>query len=163
MNVFSPYQSKSNDFMDDVFGYGGIGVGQEYFFGVKGSVIKPFAFQKRARKPKYGLYPLGAYAGLEANGFSLFAAWGGVGVNGGFTVSNFTMDCSLMNWYAVGPDGQKVPSQQSLNPKLGLRMGPVWLKAGPSFLLSQDSFAPEQLKIGRLNYNFELNILPKRG
>jgi len=89
----SKLSNKKNKFFKDIFGTLGLGIGQEYLFGIKGSLIKPFSFKKKKTgflsnlpKNNYGFYPIGGYVSVDANGFLFIAPWGGIGLNGGISL-----------------------------------------------------------------------------
>ena len=143
----------------DFFGSFGGGVGNEYIFGIKGSIIKPFSLRKETEIPKYGFYPYNFYVSIDANFFALFAGWGGIGINAGFTIKNFTIDNSIVKFGASAQKGVG-KSMTTYNPKLGIRIGEWWIKAGPSFLIGgSKAIFPDWIKIGNYNYNFEVNYL----
>ena len=154
----SYYNHRKSGFGRNVFHALGIGVGQEYFFGVKGSLVKPFPFGRTLKKPKFGFYPKCFYVSIGASAFGLFAVWGGVGLNAGVSLGIFTLDNSVVAWGIVGPDSQTFGST-TYNPKIGLHLGPIWFKAGPSFRLSKELTDPNLLRPGRYNLNFELSYI----
>jgi len=152
-------KEKTTHFFDDTFLSGGIVAGQESIFGVKGYFIKPYSFTKSAKKSAFGFYKVGAYTGLEYGGFMFFAIWGEIGVNTGVSLGPFTLDNSINSLFVLveGPTRY----QTTYNPKLGIHLGPVWLKAGPSFLISKESVLFEDwIKIGKYNMNFEIIVTP---
>lgn len=154
-----------NRILNKAFATLGLGVGNEYFFGLKFSAVLPFSFQKsngrglfNSKKRKF--YPLGGYVSLDANAFGFFAVWGGVGVNAGLSLGFITIDNSLifLGGNAGGGAGYG-SSRVSYNPKIGLNLGNrVWLKAGPSFSLKSTVPSENWIKIGDFNYNFELSF-----
>lgn len=162
-------QFKKNYFFDDIFGTLGFGVGQEYFFGLKGSLIKPFSFVKNRGKSRIltnnvnkhsGFYPLGGYVSIDPNMFVFFAGWVGVGLNVGVSLPFVTVDNSIVVWAISGPSGEEGYGRVTYNPKIGVYVGPVWFKVGPSFILAQKKeFAPDLIKINDTNFNFELSYI----
>lgn len=143
-------------FFKNVFGMGGVAAGQEYLVSVKGSFIKPFRIgSNKGSRSKFGFYPVCAYAGAEAGLMGLFALWGGIGVCGGFAAGPVTIDNSVTCFGIMGNEGAGGGHITS-NPKLGLKFGPVWMKAGPSFLLTSESATGNWLQIGQTKMNFEL-------
>lgn len=149
------YNQHNGSFKNDIFGAAGIAIGQEHFAAVKGSIIKPINFGYRPRYyPKYGFYKHGAYASLEGSMFGMFAIWAGLGVNIGYNLGPLTLDNSVTAWGIAGENASF--GIVTYNPKVGIRVGPVWLKSGPSFLLAGEEFIDNYLKIGRYNMNFEL-------
>lgn len=97
------------------------------------------------------------YFGLEGSFFALFGVWRGIGANAGFNFQRITIDNSL-TWFRVsGSDGGNTIITN--NPKLGLKLGKVWIKAGPSFQINSNDALENWMKIGQLNYNLEVTFL----
>ena len=158
-------------FSNDMFSTLGIGAGYEYvLFALKGSLIKPYRFKSRykyvtisqrfkSRHAKYGFYPFGSYVGLDFNAMGLAAAWLSIGTTIGLSFPFFTLDNSLTFSGWTGPDGgYQNGGHISWNPKLGLRIGPVWLKSGPSLILGTTTIDENWLKFNQYNLNFELSF-----
>ena len=71
------------------------------------------------------------------------------------------LDIVVSVWGIGGPDGQTF-GQTLYNPKIGLYVGRVWLRAGPSFLLSEERWSDNQLKWGNYNMNISLSVVGDR-
>ncbi len=162
IDVFVPANQARRTVWDNMFGTGGIGIGQEYWYGVQGSVVMQFRLSKKDYfKRYYGFYPVAAYTSIDLNCMGLFAVWGGVGINGGIALGHFTLDNSLSRWGILGPDGQDF-GQTLYNPKIGVHIGRVWIKAGPSILLSEERWKEDQLKLGEMNMNISISYIGDR-
>ncbi|MFY0644892.1 MAG: hypothetical protein JXR19_10535 [Bacteroidia bacterium] len=148
--------------IDESFMSGGFGIGQEYWYGVNLSFIQQFPLTTQTYfKRHYGFRPVALYTGLDINFFGHFAFWAGAGINVGIALGPLTIDNSLSTWGIIGPD-RKSFSQKLYNPKIGIHIGRVWLKAGPSFLLSDERWSEDQLKLGKYNMNISVSVLGDR-
>lgn len=152
----------NNNFENKPFGIAGPCAGLETFFGIKGGVFKPVSIRnidhptrKRLKNP----FPqIGAYYGAEINGFALYAAWGGLGVNAGLNIGPFTIDNSISIWGFIG-EARRSAGYTTYNPKIGIQFWRIWLKFGPSFKLTNSEMLDNYLLIGKYQMNFEINFL----
>jgi len=101
------------------------------------------------------------YIGSEVSIAVVFA--GAISISGttGFKIGRFTTDCSLTRLWLANPSGDVVSRQTTLNPKFGFMIGPIWVKTGPSFLITNENIFGESfgnfLHIGQIPFNIELN------
>lgn len=144
----------------------GAQVGQENFFGLKGSILFPYYFSKESSKNKYsrkwssksGKFEKPClYAGLDLSAMGLFAVWFSAGINAGISLKYFTLDNNIAFFGIAGPENQ-FGNHTTYNPKIGVLIGPVWIKAGPSFLInpSQAEVNPIHWKGQALNVEFTI-------
>ncbi len=136
--------------------YVGLSVGPETAMGLPKASF--YVFQKRKA--------FDTYYGVEGSLWFIEALWLSTdflyGVQKGFV----TFDISTGAWwypyikeYKTGPY-----FHVTLNPKLGIRVWKIWLKAGPSFFLYKDYAKGNKpgvigmTKIGKLQYNFEIQF-----
>jgi len=78
----------------------------------------------------------------------------------GRTQVYITIDNSITIWAIVGYSPGSGNWKSIYNPKLGIYLGPVWVKAGPSFTVSQKKeFAFDVIKINNTNFNFEVSYI----
>lgn len=140
-------------------GSAGITAGQEYFISFpKLSCLREFPLTRN--RPKYGFSNFSFYAGVEGSMFVMYAGVFGISANVGVAIGPFTVDNSITRTAIVGPSGERPGNYTTYNPKLGLNIGPIWLKAGPSILMDGNGIE-DWAKINNRYYNFEvLYIFP---
>ncbi len=140
-------------------GAAGISVGQESFIGLP-KLYGLGEFRIAGKQPDYGFANLSLYGGGELSLFGFHALALGISANTGVAVGPFTIDNSITYTIRRGPSGEKPGNYTTYNPKLGLNIGPIWLKAGPSILLDGKGIE-DWTKINNRYYNFEvLYIFP---
>lgn len=159
--VFGQYFRPKNDIVQMV-GMAGIGVGQENLVGLP--KLSGFASFKLGRQSnsKFGNFQKSAfYIGSEASIVVLFAGAASISGTAGFKTGRFTTDCSLSRLWLANSDGDVVARQTTLNPKIGVMIGPVWIKTGPSFLLTNENVFRDLfgnfMHITNIPFNLELN------
>ncbi len=147
----------SNDFMIST----GVSVGQETFIGFpKVSAYKQFPFTKRYSNYLQPGFGNGAvYVGVDASVFVVFVGVLSVGPTVGYGYKCFSVDNSVTYTAYESGDGELVEEYWTCNPKLGINIGPVWLKAGPSFQLTPTHSGMNMLPIGNTSMNVELLYL----
>jgi hypothetical protein len=135
----------------------GIAAGQETFFGApKFGFYALFpAFQKEAKSPKYGFKSGSFYAGVEGSLFVVFIGIFSVSGTCGLVMNRFTLDHALTCTLVSDPSSNNTTYATS-NPKLGVQLGPVWLKAGPSFLLRGPADWGDWMLVGNVRLNVDL-------
>lgn len=153
-------------------GFVGVGLGQEHLLSLpKVSAIYSLGFKQNrrfkfrsSRLPFSGIHDLpenGLLFGTEVSMFVLFAGTFSTSALIGIKSGPVTAETSITRQFLASPDGDIVARQSTLNPKLGVKMGPIWLKTGPSFLLGSEdvygSIFGDFLKIGGTAFNVELS------
>lgn len=98
------------------------------------------------------------YGGGEVSFFYFFLGELSVSANAGIAFGSFTIDNNITSAMIFGfaHEGSFARYYHTCNPKIGIIIGPMWLKAGPSFLLSGEPAFPEMMKINGRSFNFEL-------
>lgn len=144
-------------FLDNLIFVAGVSAGQETFIGApKLGAYKEFAISKgRSGTPKFGFSKASVYVGAETSLFVFFAGVISISANAGFNLAFVTIDNSITRTLVSSPDNVKY-SYTTYNPKLGIHIGPIWLKSGPSFALKQSEQMDGWLKLNGIHYNFEL-------
>lgn len=147
-------------FFDDVIFSVGVSAGQETFIGLpKLSAYKALSLSSKNHKSsKYGFPAYSIYAGADVSTFVLFAGVFTASANTGFAIGPLTLDNSLAFTLVTSPESEN-SNYSTYNPKLGVMVGPVWLKAGPSFALSGNTDWGNWMKKNRTCYNVELHYL----
>ncbi len=161
----NPYvkSNRPRVFKDLIFAVG-LSVGQETFIGLpKLSAYKEFPLSsKKNQKAKYGFRTYSIYAGVEASLFVVFAGVFTASANVGFAAGPVTLDNSLAFTRVSDPEGDN-SNYSTYNPKLGLMIRPVWLKAGPSFVINGNPDWGKWMKVNGRCYNVELHyFFPNR-
>ncbi len=113
--------------------YGGLAIGQETFIATpRAGILGEFAIIRRNRNAKmWNFHRFSIYGGAEGSIFGLFVFGGSAAAVGGIKMSVFTLDINAsVSGFALN-DAKF--GYSTYNPKLGLVLGPVWLKVGPSF------------------------------
>jgi hypothetical protein len=133
--------------------YIGIAAGQETFIsGVMpkvGLLVQNFHTKNKKFSTYYGAdITLGVF----------FQFWLSVTAQTGIRYNYISLDNSI-GYLGLFPQKLSSKHQFTCNPKLGTKIGPVWLKAGPSILLSHRRALNNFLKIGEYYYNFEILFL----
>lgn len=162
MNLSSSKQENSSNVIFTL----GAQVGQENFFGLKGSILFPYYFSKESSRYKFsrkwnsnnGKFDKPCiYSGLDLSAMGLFAVWFSAGINAGISLKYITLDNNIAFFGIAGPENQ-FGNHTTYNPKIGVLIGPVWIKAGPSFLInpSQAEVNPIHWKGQALNVEFTI-------
>jgi hypothetical protein len=157
------YGKQGSGFFNNMLFAVGISAGQETFIGFpKLGAYKEFSLTPKAqplhgRKQFSGFGKCSFYVGAEASMLVFFAGAFTISADAGFALGPVTIDNSLTRTVFASPVGDRNSYSTTYNPKLGLNIGPVWLKAGPSFKLGKsDSPMGNWLTIGNNPYNVEL-------
>jgi hypothetical protein len=156
------YEKQDSGIFDNMLFTVGISAGRETFIGLpKLGAYKEFSLLSQrplhGRKQFSGFGNCSFYAGAEASIFVIFAGVFSVSADAGFAFGPLTIDNSLTRSVIVSPDGGENSYYTTCNPKLGLNIGPVWLKAGPSYAVGKsDAAMGNWLKKGNNHYNVEL-------
>jgi len=118
----------------------GLSAGQETFIGFpKFGAYKQFPIHyARCKGPQLGFRHPAIYAGVDGSLFVFFAGAFSVGPTIGYGHGPFSIDNSLTFTLITQPESVN-EKNWSYNPKIGINIGPVWLKAGPSFSLYAES------------------------
>lgn len=140
----------------------GIEIGQENFVSLpKFSAYASYNLLNNKDSASDNLEKGCVYFGVEGSMFVFFAGAFSVSGTTGFQAGRLTLDCALTRLWLSDADGYSVGRQTTLNPKIGVMFGPVWIKAGPSLLLTNDDFISETLgnfmRIGNNYINVEVN------
>ncbi|MSQ79850.1 MAG: hypothetical protein EXR21_09300 [Flavobacteriaceae bacterium] len=144
--------------------YVGVAVGKETFvsilmpkFGVLGyKDIGRIGYIKSGDMSKYAFY-----GAADITLFGLFQPVLTITGYVGFKIGSITIDNSLA-FLNVFPDGKwlKDKHQFTYNPKIGLKVGSIWVKVGPSFMLEPKyGLLDDWMKLGNNYYNFDLNFI----
>lgn len=136
--------------------YVGLSVGSETVMGLP--KVSFYNFQKRNSWNTY-------YA-AEGSLWFVEALWFSADVLYGVQKNFLTFDTSVgVWWYPYIKEYKTGPYfHATLNPKIGIRLGKVWLKAGPSFILYKDYAKGnkpgviDMTKINNVAYNFEIQF-----
>lgn len=143
-------------------GAAGIGVGQENLVSMpKLSGLMSIKLGSKSNS-KFGNFQKNAfYVGAEGSILIFFTGAWSISGTSGIKINRFTTDCSLTRLWLANPNGSIVSRQTTLNPKFGIMFGPVWLKGGPSFLLTNENIFRDSfgnfMHIGKVPFNLELN------
>lgn len=138
----------------------GISAGRETFIGLpKFGAYRQFPIPyTRCKGPKLGFRQPVVYAGIDGSLFVFFAGAYSVGPTLGYGHGPFSIDNSLTITWITAPESQ-TEKNWSYNPKVGVNVGPVWIKAGPSFPLYTETSWADWVQIGNVSMNFELLYL----
>ncbi len=140
----------------------GIGIGQENFVSLpKLSAYASYNFLNNKEGANQELQNCNIYFGLEASMFVFFAGAFSISGTAGLKAGPVTLDCALTRLWLSDSEGDIVGRQTTLNPKIGGMIGPVWIKAGPSFLLTDENVVSETfgnfMRIDNYYINVEVN------
>jgi len=134
--------------------YFGFGIGPETGISLMTPKISYYNFQDRKI--------LSTYYGIEGAINLIIAPWFALDCLYGVKKNIFTFDTSVGVWWLPKTklgDGYVDPYfHTTLNPKIGVKFGKVWLKAGPSMHLYRKGERVSLGKIGKRYYNFEILI-----
>ena len=100
-----------------------------------------------------------AYAGADITLGVLYAAWFASNAYAGVKLGHLTLDNSIAYFAGLHSEGKHI-DYGTYNPKLGVKIGKIWFKSGPSFKIGKSFYLDNStyFKIGYFNYNFELQI-----
>lgn len=154
-----PQHQFSNGMMFSV----GVAAGPETWIGLpKFGAYKQFLLHStRCKSPKLGFRSPKIYVGVEGSVFVLFAGVFSVGPSVGYGRGPFSIDNSLTVTGFYAPESVWTESYWTWNPKFGINFGVIWLKAGPSFYVTQPYEKYNALRIGTVNFNVELLYLAR--
>ncbi len=134
----------------------GVSAGQENFIGApKLGGYMDFSLHEK-KSPKFGFHTFSAYAGAEVSLFVFFAGTFSASAMCGVKAGPVTLDNSVSAATAVDSDGETTYSWRTWNPKLGLMIGPVWLKAGPSYVIGGKVEMGNWMKVHGTHFNADL-------
>ncbi len=138
----------------------GVSAGRETFIGLpKFGVYKQFPMRyTKCKGPQLGFRSPAIYAGVDGSLFVFFAGAFSVGPTLGYGHGPFSVDNSLTITLITSPEGAN-EKNWSYNPKVGVNIGPIWIKAGPSFQLYTETSWGNWVQIGNVSMNFELLYL----
>mgnify|MGYP000270931559 CR=1 FL=1 len=134
--------------------------GHEAFIGApKMGFYKPWAIKGKGQRPsRNGFYPVSFYAGSETSLFVLFAGTFSISATTGFNAEWFTLDGSVSRTSVASPDGDVVSRFTTFNPKLGLAIRKVWIKAGPCYFINGEPWE-NWVNINGIPFNFEVRYV----
>ncbi len=138
----------------------GASTGQETFIGLpKGGIYYEFLSQlNRTASRQYGFNSKAFYGGVEGSIFVIFAGVFSLSPNLGIKYGPLTVDNTVSITLVTSPENNST-TYTSYNPKLGAEIGPVRLKAGPSFRISGENEFGKFMHIGSTAFNVELTYL----
>ncbi|MBK7129902.1 MAG: hypothetical protein IPM74_04640 [Crocinitomicaceae bacterium] len=147
--------------------YMGLALGRETFISMflpKIGVMGTVSFGKQKKNSSFGVdFPkYGMYGAADLTIFGLFQVALSMTTWVGFKIGPLTIDNSIA--FVRGfPDGKKVNDDfylRTINPKIGLKIGIVWLKFGPSYTISGKwDQLDNWFKIKNNFFNFDLNFV----
>lgn len=148
----------------------GVSAGQETFIGApRGGLFMDFGrdWKGSMRNAPVGLYSdeagfsdLGFHAGIQTSMLVFFAGWFSIGADAGFTLKPISLDVSVSRTIVVDPDGETVGRDNTVNPKLGVFIGPVWIQGGPSFAMNgKGENYNNIIRIDDIPFNFEVTYV----
>lgn len=123
--------------------------------------------------PKFSLYqfkreenPVQLFYGVEGSFWIAGAFFASMDFTIGLKKSIFTLETSLGGWWfpKKGDDGHN--AHITFNPKIGIKIWGIWIKAGPSFFIYQHYANNKDgiegwldvTKNGKMNFNIEFTI-----
>lgn len=165
---YPPYRNQAgkSSFHTGFVGQIGIAAGQEHFISTpKGSVFLDTGFEYPRRFPRKEIdwnsfSDIGFHVGPQLSIFVLFGGWFSYGFQGGISIKPFTFDVSFTRTIVQNPDSEVVGRDNTLNPKIGIFIGPVWIQGGPSFAMNgKSSNFNNIIRINGQPCNFELSYI----
>ncbi len=155
---FGPSQSKWLGSMLLAFGHENSAAGRF-------SAFREFPLS-RGSQPRYGFRKCAFYAGPEVGICLLYPGLFSTSATTGFALGPVTIDNSLTYTAFVFPKQGTIKDFGSWNPKLGIQLGPCWMKAGPCFPIRSTTLLQDSEKelndrfmmIGNIPYNFEFGF-----
>jgi hypothetical protein len=126
-------RKKNYVFESSPIAYGGLSLGQETFISTpRGGILGEIVLVRKNRRGRlWNFHPVSVYGGAEGSLFGVFAFGGSAAVVSGLKLSIFTLDINAaVSGFAVN---EAKIGYSTYNPKVGLIIGPVWLKCGPSY------------------------------
>jgi len=112
----------------------GLSLGQETIIGLpKFGGLASYNLSNNKYKRFGGFYKSSIYFGSEVSLFAIVAgAWSISGI-AGINLNRFTFESSITRLGISSPDGNVKERETNLNLKLGVILGPVWIRVGPSY------------------------------
>jgi len=153
-----PYYNGRTSFLDRFIYSIGVSAGHETVISAPrlGAIFAiPFEGQTGYARNKASLGRFSFYTGVEASIFVFFAGTFGISGNAGLKIGPFTIDNSFTHTIVAGPSGES-HNYSSLNPKVGLKLGPIWIKAGPCYRLRGNFELDKWVQIGSIPFNFDI-------
>jgi len=162
-NTMSSHKDKFGNFKEKYM-YVGFGAGPETGLSLLMPKLSYYNFQNRKN--------LSTYYGIEGSYWIIIAQWMSLDFLYGVKKNIFTFDTSIGVWWYPKLDNKNTSSEvvgpyfhSTLNPKIGVKLGRVWLKGGPSIFLYKN-YPKDQgpigitdmIKIGHTLCNFEILI-----
>jgi len=140
----------------------GIGIGQENFVSLpKLSAYASYNLLNNIDSTDHNLQKCNIYLGAEVSMFVFFAGAFSISGTAGLQTGPITLDCAITRLWLSDAEGDIAGRQTTLNPKIGGMIGPIWIKAGPSFLLTNENVVSETfgnfMRIGDYYMNVEVN------
>lgn len=141
----------------------GIGLGQENLLSLpKLSGLISFEMNRKNNRNRFWNFQKNAFfAGTEVSIVILFGMAVSIAGTVGLKTGPITIDCSITRLILTNPDGVVVSRQTTVNPKLGIILGPVWIKTGPSLLSTNPNIFGNTfgnfMHIKAVPFNLEVN------
>lgn len=155
---------QSTDVHDNLkfIGSTGIGIGQENFVSLpKLSAYVSYNLLNNNDTTSNTLQKCNIYFGAEASMLVFFGGTFSISGTAGLQTGPITLDCPITRLWLSDAEGDIAGRQTTINPKIGGMIGPIWIKAGPSFLLTDDEFVGDIfgnfMRIGDYYMNVEVN------
>jgi hypothetical protein len=162
---YPPYHRSNRSGYLKIAGQIGGSAGQETFIGApRGGIFLDFGWNYRNKGRRLmnwdSFSDFGFHAGPQASILVFFGGWFSYGLNAGISLKPFTVDVSFSRTLISSPGGETVGRDNTINPKLGLCLGPVWIQGGPSFAMNgKDSNLNNIIKIRGQAVNFEVSYI----
>lgn len=135
----------------------GLSVGRETFIGApRFGLYKPIKLSSADKHFRYANKhtPI-VYAGVEGSVFVFFGGVFSIAPSIGFGFGHFTVDNNLAFTIVTSPDNVR-QNYLTYNPKVGVALGPIWLKCGPGILVNGEDHWGAWMKVGRARMNVEI-------
>ncbi len=151
-------QHYNNDFKRiDLLGHIGVSFGQETLIGLpKLGGICRLNFNRTKSIENRPFKGNSFYVGADLSMLVFFAGAFNTGVQAGFKFGPITIDNSFSQLSLMSPESDIVARQTSYNPKIGLVIGPAWLKFGPSYIIKGDNILRDGFGMNNFPFNAEL-------
>lgn len=164
LNIHATTFGQSTDVHDNLkfIGSVGIGIGQENFVSLpKLGAYASYNLPNNKDTTSHNLQKCNIYLGAEVSMFVFFAGAFSISGTAGLQTGPITLDCAITRLWLSDAEGDIAGRQTTLNPKIGGMIGPIWIKAGPSFLLTNENVVSETfgnfMRIGDYYMNVEVN------
>ena len=141
----------------DLLGHIGLSFGQETLIGLpKLGGICRLNFKRAQSIENRPFKGSSFYVGADLSMFVLFAGAFSSGIQAGFKFGPITIDNSFSRLSLMSPESDIVARQTTYNPKIGLVIGPAWLKFGPSYIIKGDNILRDGFGMNNFPFNAEL-------